>query len=206
MEVTISDASIFNNQTGFRRAELNPASNNGTDPSTSGLKTLHFSLMKDTARPLNLSHEYQLTFLETADFSTNQFALKTGTILGGTGNISIAADSLVMMGNVEKINVLFSTAFTENVWHNFGLVNDFTKNTTQVLYSTGSEALTAVTAALPNDLSGRGEYHFGILKKPVDGGADITKSGIQESGINEGMIYGGVFEEDSSTGCVSLSA
>jgi hypothetical protein len=38
--------------------------------------------MKDDARPLNYSHEYQLVFLETNDYSTNQFALKTGTIDG----------------------------------------------------------------------------------------------------------------------------
>lgn len=87
LEVTISDASIFapsptNVQTGFRRAELLPASNTGTDLSTAGVKTLHFSLMKDDCRPLNNSHEYQLVFLETNDFSTNQFALKTGTING----------------------------------------------------------------------------------------------------------------------------
>lgn len=61
----LSDQSIFapsatNIQTGFRRAELIPASNNGTDPSTVGVKTLHFSIMKDAARPLNLSHEYQM--------------------------------------------------------------------------------------------------------------------------------------------------
>lgn len=61
-----SDDSIFNGQTGFRRAELNPASNDGTDASTDGVKTVHFALQKDAARPLNLSHEYQLFFLETA--------------------------------------------------------------------------------------------------------------------------------------------
>ena len=82
MGVTISDASIFNNQTGFRRAELQPASNNGSDPSTIGIKTLHFSIMKDPARALNTSHEYQLVFLEDAKFATNQFVLKTGKIGG----------------------------------------------------------------------------------------------------------------------------
>lgn len=60
-----SDDSIFNGQTGFRRAELNPASNDGTDASTEGVKTVHFSLMKDSERSLNLSHEYQLFFLES---------------------------------------------------------------------------------------------------------------------------------------------
>jgi hypothetical protein len=35
---------------------------------------------------------------------------------------------------------------------------------------------------------------------------DVTKQGDQESGINEGVIYGGIFMEDSQGGCVSLSA
>ena len=131
VEVTISDASIFapsvtNVQTGFRRAELLPASNNGTDPSTVGVKTLHFSIMKDTARPLNLSHEYQMVFLESADFSTNQFVLKTGTISGQPAGQD--PDMLVLQSNVnEDEGNLFMTTFTADTWHNFGLVLDFTK-------------------------------------------------------------------------------
>lgn len=79
-------------------------------------------------------------------------------------------------------------------------------STTQVLYSTNCSALANATDALPNDLSGQGQFHFGVLKKPTgDNLTDITKQGFQESGINEGIIYGGIFEEDSSTGCISLS-
>lgn len=45
-----------------------------------------------------------------------------------------------------------------------------------------------------------------MLKKPTGSGlTDITKQGYQESGIHEGIIFGGIFEEDSSAGCVSLS-
>jgi hypothetical protein len=81
------DASIFAQsptdvQTGFRPAKLLPASNTDTDPSTSGVKTVHFSLREHNTRPLNYSHEYQLVFLETNEYSTNQFALKSGTIDG----------------------------------------------------------------------------------------------------------------------------
>jgi hypothetical protein len=84
---------------------------------------MHFSLMKDTARPLNQSHEYQLFFLEDAKFSTNQVVLKTGTIAGGDAT---KTDELVMLGNVNTaVGTLFSTAFTEGVWHNFGVVMDF---------------------------------------------------------------------------------
>ncbi|KAF7903192.1 uncharacterized protein EAF01_006241 [Botrytis porri] len=200
-EVTLSDASIFapsstNVQVGFRRAELLPLSNNGSDASTTGIKTLHFSIMKDASRPLNLSHEYQIAFLESADFSTNQFVLKTGTILG-TNNTD--SNVLRVVGNVnEGATELFTTAFTDG-WHNFGLKLDFTANTTQVFYSTSSKALKSVTKALTNDISGQGQYHFGLLKKPTDfaAGADVSKNGFQESGINEGLIFGGIFMEDS---------
>jgi hypothetical protein len=80
------------------------------------------------------------------------------------------------------------------------------QSTTQVLYSTGCSALTNATGALPNNISGRGQFHFGVLKKPTGNNlTDVTKQGFQESRINEGMIYGGIFEEDSSAGCISLS-
>ncbi|TPX07974.1 uncharacterized protein E0L32_010305 [Thyridium curvatum] len=215
VEVTISDQSIFapsanNVQTGFRRAELLIASNTGTDASTTGVKTLHFSLMKDAQRPLNLSHEYQLVFLESNDFSTNQIVLKTGTILGqATAN----PDTLQLFGNVKQNppQLLFSTPFRPGAFHNFAVTLDFNalnppkQRTTQVFFSAGASPLQAVTQALKNDVSGQGQFHFGVLKKGLDGGNDIVKNGVQEAGINEGIIFGGIFEEDSSAGCVSLS-
>ncbi|KAF8850088.1 hypothetical protein BDZ45DRAFT_603359 [Acephala macrosclerotiorum] len=212
VEVTLSDQSIFapsatDIQTGFRRAELLPASNNGTDPSTLGLKTLHFSIMKDTARPFNLSHEYQLVFLENAAFSTNQFVLKTGTISGQPAGQD--PNLLVLQGNVNAAVVqnLFNTSFTADTWHNFGVVLDFNLNTTQVLYSTNNTPLANVTAPVANDISGQGQFHFGALKKPTGNNlTDVTRQGFQESGINEGIIYGGIFEENSTGGCISLSA
>ncbi|TDZ19912.1 hypothetical protein C8034_v011877 [Colletotrichum sidae] len=205
IEVTISDKSIFNNQTGFRRAELLPASNDGKDASTTGVKTLHFSITKDAKKPLNVSHEYQMAFLESADFSTNQVVLKTGTILGGK---NANPDTLQLFGNVNtkpEPPVLFSTAFTEGVTHNFGITLDFNKKTTKVHYSTGKDALKAQGDAVPNDVSGQGQYHFGLLKKPVGGEGDITKNGFQPAGITEGVIFSGIFLEDSADGCVSLA-
>jgi len=124
VEILISDQSIFNGQTAFRRAELLPASNNGNDASTQGVKTLHFSVLKDAVRPLNLSHEYQLAFLESADFSTNQFVLKTGTILGQN---TPDPDTLQVFGNVNQGKVLFSTQFEAGSFHNFALKLDFDK-------------------------------------------------------------------------------
>lgn len=58
-------------------------------------------------------------------------------------------------------------------------------------------------AAFANDNSGGGQYQFGILKKPT-GTSDVVNSGYQEANIDEGQIYGGIFVEDSSNGCVSL--
>lgn len=129
--MTINDKSIFapsasNVQTGFRRVELLPASNSGKDPSTTGVKTLHFSVMKDPARPLNLTHEYQLVFLESDDFSTNQVVVKTGSILGqNTAN----PDTLQVFGNVnsQPVQTLFATPFTPGTFHNFALTLDFDK-------------------------------------------------------------------------------
>ncbi|KAL5319011.1 hypothetical protein ACEPPN_014080 [Leptodophora sp. 'Broadleaf-Isolate-01'] len=202
-----SDKSIFNSQTGFRRAELLPLSNSGTDASTTGIKTMHFSIMKDTARPLDTAHEYQLFFLESSDYSTNQVVLKYGTIIGGNPS-GANPDTLFLQGNVnsKKISTIFSTRFTPGMWHNFGLVLDFVKGTTQVYYSTGNSPLASVSKAVTNNVAGQGQYHFGILKKPVNPDSDITKSGKQPSGINEGVMFGGIFEEDSSSNsCISLS-
>ncbi|KAK1965984.1 hypothetical protein LY78DRAFT_74395 [Colletotrichum sublineola] len=208
-EVTISDKSIFapsanNVQIGFRRAEMLPASNDGKDASTDGVKTLHFSIMKDNQRALNLSHEYQLVFLESADFSTNQIVLKTGSILGQN---TADPDTLQLFGNVNSNPVpeLFQAKFTPDVFHNFAVKLDFTANTTEVFYSQGNAALKSQGAPVANNIAGKGQFHFGMLKKPVNGGADITKSGFQPANINEGIVYGGIFEEDSSTGCISLS-
>lgn len=85
-----------------------------------------------------------------------------------------------------------------------GKVNANDRSTLQVFYSTGVEALEAVTEPLNNDISGQGQYHFGVLKKGLGGNGD-PKLGTQPSGIDEGVIYAGIFMEDSSTGCRSLS-
>lgn len=131
-EVNIDDRSIFapsetNVQTGFRRAEMLPMSNNGTDPSTAGIKTVHWSMMKDPKKPLNLTHEYQMVFLESSIFSSNQFALKYGDLIG----IHPAdPDVLHLFGNSNTKPFqpeLFTTKFTEGVFHNFALTLDFTK-------------------------------------------------------------------------------
>ena len=73
-----------------------------------------------------------------------------------------------------------------------------------MFFSRGEDDLVSVTGVLQNDISGQGQFHFGVLKKPVGGVGDITKNGFQEAGINEGVIFGGIFQEDSADGCISL--
>lgn len=106
--------------------------------------------------------------------------------------------------NSNPVKTIYSTRFTPSVWHNFGITLDFNKGTTQVYYSENGDALKSTGAAVTNNVAGQGEYHFGILKKPIGGGSDIPHSGFQPKGINEGVVFGGIFEEDSTGGCISL--
>lgn len=79
------------------------------------------------------------------------------------------------------------------------------RSTAEVFHSTGNDPLESVTDVLDNDNSGQGQFHFGVLKKGVNGGADITKDAEQPAGIDEGVIFGGVFEEDTSENDATLS-
>lgn len=60
-----------------------------------------------------------------------------------------------------------------------------------------------MTEALAADLSGEGQFQIGILKKPT-GSSDVVNAGYQEAPFEEGLIYGGIFVEDSTDGCISL--
>ncbi len=70
-------------------------------------------------------------------------------------------------------------------------------------YSKGDEPLKSVTSAVSNDNSGGGQYQIGILRKPT-GTSDVVNSGYHQSRLNEGLIYGSLFLEDSAGSCVSL--
>ncbi|CAG8954749.1 hypothetical protein HYFRA_00004674 [Hymenoscyphus fraxineus] len=287
ISLSISDKSIFapsptNKQTGFRRVELIMAKNNGTDSSTIGQRVIHFSIQKDDTKAFNTSHEYQLMFLEDAKFSTNQIAVKTGTVQGleklknpgrsasgaagaPKGNGTEKADpkkkdepakkgdpakkedpakknaaedpscsgmplpvgtrkarravaerqakaavgnTIIVQGNVNTdVGVLFETEFTGGgVWHNFGIVMDYDKNTTAVLYSTDANPLKEVVKPTKNEIGGQGQQHFGMLKKPTgEGLKDVTKEGFQQSPVDEAIIYGGIFIEDGAKDCISTA-
>lgn len=74
---------------------------------------------------------------------------------------------------------------------------------TTVYYSTGASKLSLVAGPSSVNLAGGGQFQIGILKKPT-GTSDVANAGFQEPNLNEGQIYGGLFVEDSASGCVSL--
>ncbi|KAF4980930.1 hypothetical protein FDECE_17781 [Fusarium decemcellulare] len=198
LEVTISDESIFMKQNGFRRAGLQfLKDDNEKSPASEGVKTLHFSLLQDESRPLNLSHEYLNVWHEAADFSSNQFNFEAGTIIGQ----DLPKDTWKLLDRKNK--QIWSTPMLKNVWQNFAITLDFDKNTIQAWYSEGHKPLQAATEPISNDNSGRGQYQIGILKKPT-GTDDVVNSGFQESNLDEGLIYGGIFIEDSKDSCVTV--
>jgi hypothetical protein len=198
LEVSISDDSIFQTQYGFRRAGLQFAqdSNQGS-PASTGAVTLHFSVMQDESRAFNLSHEYLLVWHEAADYSSNQFNFEAGTIIGQE---SLPADTYKLLNRQNQL--IWSTPMESGVWQNFAITLDFDRNTIEAYYSQGFETLSSVAMA-SNDNSGEGQYQIGILKKPT-GTDDVVNSGYQESPVDEGLIYGGLFIEDSSDDCVSV--
>ncbi|CCC08601.1 hypothetical protein SMACR_05957 [Sordaria macrospora] len=201
LEVTISDESVFKTQYGFRRAGLIFAADTNTgSPASKGVKTLHFSVKQDLKRPLNLTHEYLNIWHETSDWSANQFNFQTGTIIGQDTR-KLPKNTFKIMSRENKL--IWQTPIEKKEWQNFAITLDFNKNTLQVYYSKGNEPLRSVTKAVPNNNAGEGQYQFGILKKPT-GTDDVVNKGYQESGIDEGQIYGGIFIEDSAGGCVSL--
>jgi hypothetical protein len=73
-------------------------------------------------------------------------------------------------------------------------------------YSQGLTPLKKVAGPRANDNSGGGQFHAGVFKQSTGPlGIDVVHDGYQESHINEGLIYGGIFIEDSSKGCVTTS-
>jgi len=68
-----------------------------------------------------------------------------------------------------NLNILFSTPFTSDEWHNFAVEVDWSNLTLQVFYSVDAEALENVTEVVPNagvasGSAGQGDFHFGVLK------------------------------------------
>ncbi|KAH9841905.1 uncharacterized protein C8Q71DRAFT_829205 [Rhodofomes roseus] len=215
-EVTIDDESIFvpggsEPQVGFRRSELVPAidlSTNGNARTVQGTTTFHWSIHTDLSRPLNYSHEYHPIWHEYADYSSSQFTITAGV------PFSTAKDPNIMLAKSLRVaglqsntpeTTFFETPFTDSVWHNFALTMGWVDNTITVYYSEGYAPLERVAGPAFNNNTGGGAFHVGLLKEPTGPpGIDVLHQGYQESGINEGLIFGGVFIENSDDGCVTL--
>ncbi|KAK1623466.1 hypothetical protein BDP81DRAFT_484921 [Colletotrichum phormii] len=192
LEVTINDQSIFNPSgnsplLGFRRAGL--LLGNGSDASNQGVMTTHWSFMQDSTRKLNLTHEYLTSFHETNDSGGAHTA----------GGPSSTDWKMLDRNN----SVIFSTALKFDIWQNWAVTLDVSKNTIQVFFSEGNDPLKSVTEVLPNNNAGGGALQIGLLKKPTET-KTVVNDGFQESNLNEGQILGGIFVENSANGCVSL--
>ncbi|KAK2597829.1 hypothetical protein N8I77_012590 [Diaporthe amygdali] len=200
-EISINDKSVFvpqgqAPQDQFRRADLLPSiASTLNNVSTTGKKTMHFSLQQDAAKPLALTtNEYQVAFLETADFASRIFDVRVGT---GTTSPSLTGGNIVVLGRSgDAIQEMFVAPFSADL-QNFAVTLDFDQNTMQVFHSTGQTPLAQVSEAVANDNSGNGEYHFALLKL-----ADAQ--GQQAANIDEGLAFAGIFMEDSADGTVTL--
>jgi len=205
IEVTINDQSIFNPgtaQTGFRRSELMPISNNGSDPTVQGVTTHHVSILANTLKPLNYSHEYQNVFVEAADYTHQIWTLRMGQSFGQSGQkrtIRLTTST----ANGANAQVLHEVAFGGSEgWHNYAITTDWSNNRITAYYSNGVAPLRQVVSQRYNNAAGKGVVHFGILKLPTPPAQDVSRSGYQPRGINEAIIYGGLFIE---TGTPTLS-
>jgi len=216
VEVTISDASIFvpggdppSPQFGFRRSELIPAQNNGTDSTVQGTTTFHWSIRNDPHRPLNFSHEYHPVWHETADFGTSEITFLTGKPFNQSFDPTAHDPKTLRLAGRQSNSpetTFFQTPFTFNIWHNFAVTLGWDSNFLTVYYSKGYAPLQKVTGPTFNNNSGGGQFHVGLLKLPTgDLGIDVVHEGFQESGLDEGLVYGGIFVEDTSQGCITTS-
>lgn len=128
-QININDKSIFvpegqAPQDQFRRADLLPSiASTLNNVSTTGKKTMHFSLQQDPAKPLALAtNEYQLAFLETADFASRIFDVRAGT---GTTSPSLTGANIVVLGRSgDAIQEMFVAPFSADL-QNFGVTLDF---------------------------------------------------------------------------------
>ncbi|KAI4628342.1 hypothetical protein J4E80_002480 [Alternaria sp. BMP 0032] len=122
VEVTISDDSIFQKQQGFRRAGLQFLKDAPDGEGGKGVKTLHWSVKQDSARPLNLTHEYLNVWHEAADFSNNQIQFQTGSLIGKS---DADKDQFKILDRAGKW--LWNVKIDQTQWQNFAMTLDYTK-------------------------------------------------------------------------------
>ncbi|OAX36806.1 hypothetical protein K503DRAFT_743731 [Rhizopogon vinicolor AM-OR11-026] len=224
MTISIDNSSVFvpggsQPQYGFRRTDLiaqKDSNHTALDAIADvGTTVFHVSIQEDSAKPLNMSHEYQIVWIEPNDGS-HIFEIQLGspfTIPTGTVPVS---DARSLKVRNHALTLLFETPFTSNDWHNFAIQVDWTNRTLGVFYSTNATPLAAVTGLEDNSaaqlgVAAQGDYHFGVLKLPLvnlnDTAAqqsDVVHFGIQE-GDAEALNYSGVFIESITGGVSSAS-
>ncbi|KAI9149076.1 hypothetical protein HJFPF1_11123 [Paramyrothecium foliicola] len=209
--LSLSDKSVFRSgsegiETALRRAELIV---NGKDNTVSGHKTWHISLRTDPSRPLNYTHEYILVFHEAQDFQADFWSIKAGDFLESTNQVSRQILRVEGYKWDKPVKIFFETPLLDDVWHNFGIDLDFENNTISVLYSTNDDFLKVVVPPTFNNISGAspttlGETHFGLQKRPVGANLDnFLFNGSQPWNISEAFFFGGIFQDDTISGCVT---
>jgi len=146
---------------------------------------------------------------ETADFSTSEITFLTGTPFNHSFDPTVHDPKTLRLAGRQSNSpetTFFQTPFVDDIWHNFAVTLGWTSNTLTVYYSKESEPLQRVVGPAFNNNTGGGQFHVGLLKEPTGPlGIDVLTQGFQESPLNEGMIFGGVFIENSANGCVTLS-
>lgn len=120
LEVTINNASIFQQQYGFRRAGLQFVNDTSdSSPGYVGVKTLHWSIKTDPQRALNLSHEYLNVWHEAADYSADQIMFQTGKMIDQP-DLEVDAWKLFDRNST----LLWSTPVETEAWQNFAVTLD----------------------------------------------------------------------------------
>lgn len=149
-----------------------PISNSGDDATVQGVTTFHFSLRPDFARPLNISHQYELVFYETQDYSSHVWTIKAGTPFGekkSRKSTKLRLESSTAGGVAGKD--LFEVDWETSTWHNFAVQVDWVKNRLSAYYSSGYEPLKKVVNNVKNDSTGKGQgtiSHQQVLLKPLN--------------------------------------
>jgi hypothetical protein len=168
--INLDDRSIFIPQGGeaqanIRRADLLPSIRSQlNDVAVSGIRTIHFSVQRDPAKPLNATHDYQIMNLESKDFAFRTIDVRTGAENG---------NEIAVFGNSSTAPApqkVFSVPFGEGAFENFAIKMDFTAkyvssppnkdgsellltcdpSTIQVFHSTGQTPLQQVTEPVAN--------------------------------------------------------
>jgi hypothetical protein len=128
IQVSINQKSIFRPgsgppQLGFRRVGLILAGNNGSDASTTGIKTFHWSTHFAGTNQFNYSHEYINVWHERNDFAGSQFNFQTGTLIGREKKGD--ASDWKMLDKNDK--VVWQMKREKDSWQNFAVTLDYVK-------------------------------------------------------------------------------